>query len=62
MTNTINLAPSLTTRKPLPNNTSKVLTLLWAIKIGKFNEYDQEIIDVKTVNADWFNLIGDYVE
>ena len=62
MTATIDLVPSIKSPKALPNHPSKLLTLLWALRLSQFNDYDAEITDIKTVNADWLNLVGDYVD
>lgn len=62
MTDTIDILPTITSQKAIPNHPSKLLTLLWALRISQFNEYDPEITDIKTVNADWLNLVGDYVD
>lgn len=62
MIDTIDSILSPKSKKKPPNNPSKLLTLIWALRIGQFNEYDSDITDIKTINDDWFNLVSDYVE
>jgi SpoVK/Ycf46/Vps4 family AAA+-type ATPase len=62
MIDTIDLVLSPKSKKNPPNNPSKLLTLIWALRISQFNEYDSDITDIKIVNDDWFNLVSDYIE